>query len=75
MPNKAVLRIENNDNPAPFEITVVLDDELDHYTITLRMLGKNFSRIERTRVRAVQYAKKMNADLEAAFFRTFEDNS
>lgn len=73
MPN--IYRIENNLNPAPYVIEVVHDSEIDQHTITLYVLGKKYSRIEKTRVRAVIYAKEMNTNLEAAFMYTFEDNS
>lgn len=75
MSDGVIYKVENNLNPAPYSIEVRRDGELDQYTITLSILEKRFSRIEKTRVRAVIYAKEMNQNLEDAFKYTFEDNT
>jgi len=67
--------LSNKDNPAPYQILVNKDPELDQYWITLTLMGKKFSRIEKTRIRAVQCAKEINLHLEAAFRFTWEDQS
>jgi hypothetical protein len=70
-----VYLVENGLNPAPYSIEVNHDVEIDHYIITLKMLGKKFSRIEKTERRAVLYAKEMNDLIEQTFQYTWEDNT
>lgn len=70
-----VFSVQNTINPAPFNIEVVHDAELDQYRISLTILGKRYSRIEKTRLRAVEYAKRINTSIESAFLYMWEDNS
>ena len=67
--------VENNLSPAHYSIEVVHEPELDQHMITVYILDKRFSRVEKTRVKAVLYAQQMNRDLESAFKFTWEDNS
>jgi hypothetical protein len=70
-----VYEVHNGINPAPYRIVVLHEVDTDQYYITLTILGKNFSRIEKTKGRAVLYAKDMNSHLEDAFKYTWEDNA
>jgi hypothetical protein len=72
---KRTYLVENNLNSAPYIIEVNHDIETDQYIISLHLLGKKFSRIEKTERRAVMYAKEMNGFLENAFQFTWEDNT
>ena len=73
--NNPLFHHQNNHNPAPFEVTVIRDETLDKYVVTLTILGKRYSRIEKARVLAIRTAQKMCANLEEAFEYTWEDNT
>lgn len=75
MGDNFIYQIHNGPNPAPYTITVAYEEDMDQYRISLTILDKKFSRMEKTRARAVLYAKRMNTNLEAAFLYTWEDNS
>lgn len=70
-----IYQLENNLNPAPYKVEVYRDESLDQYQITITILGKKYSRMEKTKTRAVEIAKKISDLLESAFKYTWEDNS
>jgi hypothetical protein len=75
MINDPVYQMNNGVNPAKYSIEVVHEPDLDQYRITLTILGKKFSRMEKTRAKAVEYAKRINTNIESAFLYMWEDNS
>jgi ribosomal protein S4 len=67
--------IDNPSCTAPFSVEVLKDVDLMDYSISVKVLGKTYTRVLEKRLDAIIIAKDIARALEDAFRHTYEDKS